>query len=85
MNLKIFTQDNCPNCPPAKEIGKQLEDEGFKISYHDIRSLEGLSEATFHDVMATPSMVIVDDDDKEVHSWRSDVPSLDEVKAKLAD
>lgn len=85
MNLKIFTQDNCPNCPPAKETGKQLEDEGFNISYHDIRSLEGLSEATFHDIMATPSMVIVNDDDKEVHSWRSEMPSLDEIKAKLAD
>ena len=85
MNLKIFTQDNCPNCPPAKEMGKQLEGEGFAVSYHDIRSLEGLSEATFHDVMATPSMVIVDDNDRELHSWRGDVPSLDEVKEKFAD
>ena len=85
MKLKVFTQDNCPNCPPAKEIGKKLEDKGFAVSYHDIRSLEGLSEATFHDVLATPSMVLVDDNDVELHSWRSDVPSFDEVKDKFTD
>ena len=85
MNLKIFTKDNCPNCPSAKEVGGKLEGEGFAVSYHDISSLEGLSEATFYDVMATPSMVLVNDNDHEIHSWRGDVPSLDEVKEKFAD
>ena len=85
MNLKIFTQDNCPNCPPAKEMGKQLEGEGFAVSYPDKESLDGLSEFTYHDIMATPSMVLVNDDGNELHSWRGDVPSLDEVKEKFAD
>jgi len=83
MNLKIFTKDNCPNCPPAKAIAENLEKKGFSISYYDLGSLDGLSEAVYHDIMSTPSMVIVDDNNKEVHSWRGDVPSIEDIKEKL--
>jgi len=84
MNLKIFVQDQCPNCPSAKEMGKKLEGEGVDVSYHDIKSIEGLSEAVLFGVMTTPSMIITGEDGEEIHSWKGDVPDIDEVKKKLA-
>lgn len=83
MNIKIFVQDQCPNCPPAKEIGAKLEKEGHNINYFDTNSVDGLSEAVLHDVLATPSIVVVDKNKKEVKSWRGDVPNLDDVRKVL--
>ena len=83
MNIKIFTQENCPNCPAVKAIGEKLEKEGCSISYNDIMSIEGLSESVYHNVLSTPSIVIVDDNNNELHSWRTDVPKIDEILEKL--
>ena len=80
--VKIFWQDTCPNCPPAKSLGKKLEGEGVKVEYHNVREPGGLSEATYYDVMATPSVVIADGD-REIAAWRNGAPAYEEVKKFL--
>lgn len=82
MEVKIFTQDQCPNCPPAKEIGKKLEEQGITVNYYDIKDVDGLTTATLFGIMSTPS-IVVSEGDKEIKSWKGEVPSIQDVKEQL--
>ncbi|MBN1157407.1 thioredoxin family protein [Candidatus Woesearchaeota archaeon] len=81
MVVKIFWQEQCPNCPPAKELGRKLETNGVDVAYYDVKDLVGLTHAIKHSIRSTPAVVVADDDDRELKIWRSKVPSLDEVKS----
>jgi glutaredoxin len=83
MKLKIFTKAECPNCPAAKEIGKQLETKGAKIEWFDLDEEEGLSEAVYFDVLSTPALIITDDDESEIKAWRGEVPGINEIQKEL--
>ena len=81
MKLKIFTQSACPNCPPAKKLGRQLEKETpeLKVEWFDTGEVEGMAEGAFYQVMGTPTLILIDDQDKLVKDWRSEVPDLKEL------
>ncbi|MCW3980647.1 MAG: thioredoxin family protein [Candidatus Bathyarchaeota archaeon] len=79
MIVNIFWQDECPYCPLAKQVGKDLESVGIIVRYHNIGNPDGMSEALFYKVLASPSIVVTDGKD-EVVSWRGkDVPTVEEV------
>lgn len=80
MIVKVFTQKDCPKCPKAKEIAKKLEEEKIPVSYFDINTVDGLAEAQFHQVLSTPSIVVVNDNGKEINSFRGEAPSASEIK-----
>ena len=77
MKLKLFWQENCPNCPVAKDLVKNVD--SIQIESFDIDSVDGMSEAAFHAVMSTPSIVIVDNEDKEIAAWRTEMPTLNDI------
>ncbi|OIP22505.1 hypothetical protein COX95_04930 [bacterium CG_4_10_14_0_2_um_filter_33_32] len=77
--IKIFAKDSCPKCPPAKDLAVQLKDKGIKIEMFDVETPNGLSEAAMYNVMATPSIVITDEQGTEKKSYRGQVPSLEEI------
>jgi len=79
MKTKIFWQKNCPHCPEAKNIGKQLEKE-ITVQYFDIETIDGLAEASYYDIASTPSIVILDNNDNEIKIWRGKTPRLEEVR-----
>ena len=82
MIVKIFWQEKCPNCPPAKALGKKLElDEGMDVTYYNTKEPDGLSEAVMYDIMATPSIAVCKDNGDEIKVYRGSVPSLTEIKA----
>ncbi|MFW9924463.1 MAG: thioredoxin family protein [Candidatus Thorarchaeota archaeon] len=83
MKLKVFTKLDCPNCPPAKDLAKKLEQDGSKVEWFDLDQEEGLTEAVYFDVLSTPSLIVTDDDDEEIKGWRGNVPSIDDVKREL--
>lgn len=83
MKVKIFWREGCPKCPPAKELGQKLKDQGLDVQLLGFDEAEGLTEATIHQVMATPSIIVVDDKDNEVSSWRGETPDISEVKKVL--
>ena len=83
MVIKIFWQERCPNCPPAKRVGEALAAEGYPVEYHDVKDIGGLTQAIKFAIKATPSIVIADQADKEIKSWRAIIPSLDEVKGAI--
>ncbi|MGQ9645755.1 MAG: thioredoxin family protein [Thermodesulfobacteriota bacterium] len=82
-SLKIFTKAKCPKCPAAKEIGVELRKEGVPVFHYDLDTIEGLAEASFYSILSTPSLVIEDEEEKEVKSWRGVVPTLQELKHHL--
>ncbi len=82
-SIKFFWKDDCPKCPAAKEIFKSLKDEGFKISDYNLQTAEGLAEGIYYSVLSTPTLLVIDDNDKEFLQWRGDVPTLEEVIAIL--
>jgi hypothetical protein len=83
-SVKIFLKAKCPKCPAVKEIGMALEQEGFPVNHYDLDTLDGLAEASFYSVLSTPSIIIEDEEEREVISWRGEVPTLQEVKQYLS-
>ena len=84
MKLKVFTKEACPNCPPAKRLAETIEDEGkMKVEYFSVDDPDGLAEAQFYSVMATPTLVLAYETDKEVASWRGAAPEKKEVYDKM--
>jgi len=56
---------------------------GLKIELFDISTVDGLAEAAFYSVMATPSLILVDEKGKVVAEWRGEVPSESKLLSKL--
>jgi len=81
--LKIFTKAKCPKCPGVKEMGIELKKEGVPVFHYDLDTIEGLAEASFYSILSTPSLIIEDEEEREVISWRGVVPTLQEVKQYL--
>ncbi|MGB9607120.1 MAG: thioredoxin family protein [bacterium] len=79
MKLKIFWQDDCPRCPAAKKLGKELEEEGFEVLYYNVRSPDGLAEASFYSVFSTPGIIIVNEEEEEIAGWRGETPPKEEI------
>jgi len=82
--IKIFTKARCPRCPAVKEIGKELKRDGVPVLSYDLDTIDGLAEASFYSILSTPSIVIEDEQEKEVMSWRGVVPTLQEVRHYLS-
>jgi len=83
-SIKIFTKAKCPRCPAVKEMGKELKKEGVPVLSYDLDTIDGLAEASFYSILSTPSIVIEDEEEKEVRSWRGVVPTLQEVRHHLS-
>ena len=83
MKIKIFWQKNCPHCPEAKNVGKQLEKEA-KVQYFDVDSVDGLAEASYYDIASTPSIVVLDNNDNEIKIWRGNAPGMEEIRKEAA-
>ena len=83
MKLKIFWKENCPACPGAKKIGEMMK-EKIEVQYCNIDTIEGLSEACMVNVMSTPSVILLDNNNNELEAWRGMVPEFDIIKEKIS-
>ncbi len=82
-SIKIFTKSKCPKCPAVKEMGTKLKKEGVSVLQYDLDTTNGLAEASFYSILSTPSLIIEDEEEREVISWRGVVPTLQEVRDYL--
>jgi hypothetical protein len=64
-------------------MGIELKKEGVPVLHYDLDTIEGLAEASFYSILSTPSLIIEDEEEREVISWRGVVPTLQEVKQYL--
>ncbi len=83
-SIKVFTKSKCPKCPAIKEIAQELKREGFPVFHYDLDTMDGLAEASFRSILSTPSLVIEDEEEKEIASWRGIVPTLQEIKQYIS-
>ena len=81
--IKIFTKAHCPKCPAVREMEVELKKEGVPVLNYDLDTIDGLAEASFYSILSTPSIVIEDEEEREVISWRGEVPTLQELKQHL--
>jgi len=64
-------------------MGKELRKQGVPVLNFDLDTIDGLAEASFYSILSTPSIIIEDEEEREVISWRGVVPTLQEVKQHL--
>jgi hypothetical protein len=81
--VKFFMQDDCPQCGTAKDVVKKLIEMNVMVELFDIGTVDGMTEAAFHEVLATPTTIIVDDDENELRSWRGVAPTFEDVEQNL--
>lgn len=82
-SIKLFWKQDCPKCPAAKSVSNGLKSEGFEIVDYNLDTADGLAEGAYHGVLSTPTLLVIDENDKEVLQWRGDVPTLEEIRAVL--
>lgn len=70
MTIKFFWKEDCPKCPAAKDSISSLK----KVEYYNLNEPDGLAEAAFYSIMATPSVVISNSDGSELVTFRGEVP-----------
>lgn len=78
--IKLFVQSRCARCPQAKQVGIELTQEGFKVLEYDVSTADGLAEASFYSVQATPTFIIEDKHEKTVADFRGVVPTVQQIK-----
>jgi len=80
MLIKLFVKENCPGCPAARQAVADIDD----VEIYDVGEIDGLAQASFHSIQATPSLVILDSAGNEIESWRGEVPDRAQVRALIA-
>lgn len=78
-SVKIFWKSNCSKCPPVKSVGRILEEGGIKVVSFDLDTVDGLAEGAYYSVMATPTMIIEDEEYNQIADFRGTVPTAQEV------
>lgn len=80
MNVKLFVKDDCPRCPAAKQALDGIDG----VTVFNVDEIDGLAEASFYGILATPSALVCDADGNEIESWRGVVPDRLRVRDLLA-
>ncbi len=80
MTIKLFVKDDCPRCPAAKHACEGIE----SLEVFDVGSVEGLAEASYYSVLATPTILVFDDTGSEVAAWRGAAPTRSALRMSLA-
>ncbi len=84
--IKIFTKNDCPNCPPAKKLGEEIIRENLlEVEFYNVDQSEGLAESQFYSVMGTPTIILCDTDENETEtrSWRGETPDIEVIKEEI--
>ena len=70
MTIKLFVKRDCPRCPAAKKAVEGIEN----IEVYSVDEADGLAEASFYGVLATPTVLVLDETDREIAAWRGEAP-----------
>jgi thioredoxin-related protein len=77
VKIKFFFKKDCPKCPAAKEVVSKFNEW---VESYDLDTVDGLAEGAFMQVMSTPTTIVVDEQGREIRSWRGTVPSEAELR-----
>ena len=54
------------------------------VQVFDVTSIDGLAEASFYNVLATPSVLVLDSSGKEIAAWRGEAPDASAIHQLMA-
>lgn len=77
MKLIVFTKRDCPNCPNAKRIAKEVAEE-LGLEFEEIDVEKDLITALQFNVASTPSIALNED-----VLFRGEVPKKEELKREI--
>lgn len=80
MEVKLFIKEDCPRCPAAKRACEGVQN----VQVFDVASIDGLAEASFYSVLATPSVLVLDSSGKEIAAWRGEAPDASAIHRLMA-
>jgi len=80
VNIKLFVKENCPRCPAAKRACEGLAG----VETYNVDNVEGLTEASFYGIMATPTILVLDSSGNEIAGWRGEAPEPAVLKNLIA-
>ncbi|HIP25828.1 MAG TPA: thioredoxin family protein [Archaeoglobus profundus] len=75
--LVVFIKKNCPQCPLAKKVAKEVAEE-LGLKYEEIDIEKDFITALQYNVVSTPSIAY----DEEL-LFRGEVPTKDELKREI--
>ncbi len=79
MLVKIFVQEDCPNCPPSKALGEKLLKEGISVEFHDVKTSDGLAESLMFNVLSTPSTIVLNNNEV-ISSFLGTTPNEEDLR-----
>ena len=87
MHVKIFGKEACAKCKTTKNkidffVSKWNLRDRLKVSFLDLDSVEGLTEAAINDVLNIPA-TILEKDGRVLARWDGEVPNSDEFKTYI--
>lgn len=80
VSLKLFTQERCVKCPQAKQVAADLRSQGYCVVEYDVATADGLAEASFYSVQATPTFIVEENDETMLAEFRGTVPSAEVLR-----
>jgi len=83
--VKLFWKAKCPECGGVKAVGSELKAEGLPVYDYDLDTPDGLAEASYYGVMATPTIIIEDEKENRIASFSGKIPTTAEVKKTMSD
>ncbi len=70
MKLLVFVSSHCSHCPAAESVAKKVapeySDSGLHFKKVRIKTGEGKELSLRYSVMATPTILLIDDEDREI-------------------
>ncbi len=70
MQILVFTSSNCPHCPNAERVVREVAPAytGYNVSHKKIRAgtSEGKELFNRYGIMGTPTILFLDDEDNEL-------------------
>lgn len=77
MRIKYFFKRDCPKCLAAKKVVEKFKEI---VEFYDLDTVEGLAEGAYYMVSSTPTTILVDEEGREVASWRGSPPPENEIR-----
>ncbi len=75
--ILFFWSKTCKNCGSARKV---LDDSGIDYESFDVDTVDGKSQAVFYSVQATPSIIIINEKEDEIDSFRGTLPLLSDLE-----
>lgn len=76
----LFLREGCDSCPEALAACDGIED----LTVHDLEHVDGITQAAAFGVHTAPSVLVVDNDGREIASWRGEVPDRDSLRSLVS-